>query len=71
VGSEGGVLIDVPFSYDRASFPTPEQMAAAVTELMQAWPEKSQRARARAERLFDREQWLEEHARIFEACLAR
>ncbi|MGV3531969.1 MAG: glycosyltransferase family 4 protein [Chthoniobacteraceae bacterium] len=71
VGSEGGALIDVPFSYDRASFPTPEQMAAAVTEIMQAWPEKSRQARARAERLFGREQWLEEHARIFDACLAR
>ena len=71
VGSEGGVLVDVPFSYERAAFPTPPQMAAAVETIMTDWPEYSRRARERAERLFDREKWLEQHARIFDACLAR
>lgn len=70
VGDEGGVLVEVPFSYDRASFPTPTQMAAAVETIMTDWPAHNRQARARAERLFDREAWVAEHERIFDACLA-
>ncbi len=70
VGEEGGVLVEVPFSYERASFPTPAQMAVAVESIMADWPARSSRARMRAEHLFDRTAWVDEHTRIFDTCLA-
>ena len=70
VGDEGGALIDVLLSWNEASEPTPETMATAARELMQDWPARSLRARARAERLFDHRAWVDHHARIFREVLA-
>ncbi len=70
VGEDGGALISVPTGWERASYPSPAEMAAAVETLMAKWPERSRAARARAEQRFGAEQWLESHARIFEKALA-
>ena len=65
VGDDGGELIDVPLSWERAAYPSPAELAAAIVRLMRDWPERSRGARARAERLFSTQGWLEAHAAIF------
>lgn len=66
VGDDGGVLIDVPLSWDSPSSPAPSKLADAVTRSMREWPARHAAARARAERLFDAKRWVAGHARIFE-----
>jgi glycosyltransferase involved in cell wall biosynthesis len=71
VGDDGGELIDVPLSWDRAAYPTPPEFAAAVGRIMRDWLQRSQAARARAERLFSSNHWVEAHGRIFrQVCQA-
>ncbi|HYR57297.1 MAG TPA: glycosyltransferase family 4 protein, partial [Chthoniobacteraceae bacterium] len=67
VGEDGGELIDVPLSWDRAAAPEPREIANAVMTMIPDWPARSRAARARAERLFDAERWVAEHRRIFES----
>ncbi len=65
VGDDGGELIEVPLSWESASYPSPAEMAVAIIRLMRDWPARSRAARARAERLFSAQAWLEAHAAIF------
>lgn len=65
VGDEGGELIHVPLDWDRASYPPARPIAAAVARLMADWPARHAAARARAERLFRKEDWVDAHAGIF------
>lgn len=69
VGTEGGELIHVPLSYHRAKYPGPRPLAAAVARLMANWGTHHTAARARAERLFRKESWVESHAEIFRSVL--
>jgi hypothetical protein len=70
LGEDGGELIDVPVSWERAAYPGPAQMADAVTAIMRDWPECSRRARERAVRHFDSVQWVRAHDAIFRNLLA-
>jgi glycosyltransferase involved in cell wall biosynthesis len=67
VGEEGGRLLTPPEqTWETLHPPDPDQMAGAVVALMQSWPIHSQAARARAERLFNKELWVERHRAVFE-----
>ncbi|MDB6174799.1 MAG: hypothetical protein JWL59_4110 [Chthoniobacteraceae bacterium] len=67
VGEDGGrLLTPSEQTWERLHPPDPGQMAEAVIELMQSWPIHSQAARARAERLFNKELWVERHRAVFE-----
>lgn len=69
VGDDGGELVHVPRDWWKPSFPPPRRIAAAVARVMNEWPQRSTAARARAERLFRKETWVEAHARIFDSLL--
>jgi glycosyltransferase involved in cell wall biosynthesis len=69
VGEDGGELIDVPLSWDRAASPDGGEVANAVMKVILNWPVRSRAARARAERLFDAERWVAAHRAIFEKLL--
>jgi glycosyltransferase involved in cell wall biosynthesis len=69
LGDDGGELLEVPLSYERASYPSAEAMARSVERIMRDWPAASRRARARAVRTFDAKAWVERHAQIFERLL--
>jgi len=71
VGDDGGELIEVPVSWEQAAFPTAEQFAEAAMKVILKWPVRTKAARARAERLFDAERWVEEHQAIFHEVLGR
>ncbi len=71
VGEDGGELIEVPLSWGNAAYPKPLQLADAVRRLMESWPQRHAAARARAERLFAADAWVDAHRRIFEGLLAR
>ncbi len=71
VGEEGGELIEVPLSWDQPATIDPQQIANAVMRMIPNWPSRSRAARARAERLFAAEAWVEEHRRIFESLIAK
>jgi glycosyltransferase involved in cell wall biosynthesis len=71
VGADGGVLIDVPLSWDHPAAPDPRQIANAVMQLIPSWPVHRRAARARAERLFDAASWVDEHRRIFASLLSQ
>lgn len=69
VGDDGGELVHVPLDWWNASFPPPRRIAAAVARVMSEWPQRSTAARARAERLFMKEAWVDAHAQIFKSLL--
>jgi hypothetical protein len=69
VGEDGGELLQVPLDWWRASYPPPSRCAAAIGRIMHDWPKRSAAARARAERLFRKEDWVEAHGRIFGTLL--
>jgi glycosyltransferase involved in cell wall biosynthesis len=66
VGHDGGELAQVPLSWNDASYPPPRPIAAAVARVMTDWPARHAAARARAEQMFRKADWVEAHARIFE-----
>ncbi|MEA3211240.1 MAG: hypothetical protein QOE70_4297 [Chthoniobacter sp.] len=69
VGDEGGELVEVPLSWEKASAPESARMADAVTRLMSEWPARSRAARERAQRLFDSDRWVAAHREIFAALV--
>lgn len=69
VGADGGEMLDVECDWFRANYPPPRAIAAAVARVMREWPRRSEAARARAERLFRKEDWVDAHGRIFEGLL--
>jgi glycosyltransferase involved in cell wall biosynthesis len=69
VGEEGGILIDVPDSWEQMHYPTPEELADAVETIwgdMGGWQEK---ARQRAVNLFGKKAWIEKHRDIFNSLI--
>ncbi|MDH3692559.1 MAG: glycosyltransferase family 4 protein, partial [Gammaproteobacteria bacterium] len=69
IGSDAGVLIEVPESWYEMHVPGTIEMADAVELLMRDWLPRSRAARRRAELLFNKEDWLDRHAEIFESLL--
>ncbi len=69
VGSDGGEMLDVKCDWFRADYPPARAIAAAVSRVMREWPQRSEAARARAERLFRKQDWVDAHGRIFEGLL--
>jgi len=69
VGDEGGELIEVPVSWERSSYPQPDEMAVAIERVMRDWPSRSAQTRTRAQRLFDADRWNEAHGEIFRKVL--
>lgn len=69
VGTDGGELLDVKRDWFHASYPPARAIAAAVARVMREWPQRSEAARARAERLFRKETWVDAHGAIFEGLL--
>ncbi len=70
LGKEGGILIDVPESWDRMYVPRAEAIADAVIELMENLEAWGKRARARAVRLFGHYKWIEWHSTIFNSVVS-
>jgi glycosyltransferase involved in cell wall biosynthesis len=68
-GDEGGELLQVPLDWWRAGYPPARRCAAAIGRILREWPQRSAAARARAERLFRKEAWLEAHAQIFDRLI--
>ena len=62
---DGGILLDVPDSWERLHVPDASATADAVTALMRDLPRRRQMARRRAERHFARGPWIERHAAVF------
>jgi glycosyltransferase involved in cell wall biosynthesis len=65
VGADGGLLVEVPETWEAMPVPDPGQMAEAVTAIMGDWPRWSRAARARAEARFGTDAWVARHAAIF------
>jgi glycosyltransferase involved in cell wall biosynthesis len=70
VGDDGGMLLEVPESWEKNYWPAPTAMADAVEVLMSKWPQFREAARARAEARFSKEHWLAQHAQVFRALAA-
>ena len=70
VGDAAGELIDVPRSWEQATMPDSAAMAEAVERIMSNWTTLSRSARTRAERLFDKREWVRAHEAIFHRALA-
>lgn len=65
LGEEGGVSLDVPFSWDTISLPEAELIADVVIKIMDNWQIYSKKARSRAVSNFGKEEWLKKHKEIF------
>lgn len=69
VGNDGGILIDVPESWDQMHYPTAEKLADTIESLfddLSIWQEK---ARQRAVCHFEKKRWIERHQNIFQTVL--
>jgi glycosyltransferase involved in cell wall biosynthesis len=70
VGDDGGILLDVPESWEKNYWPSPTAMADAVERIMSRWLPYREAARARAQARFSKEDWLAQHRRVFQALVA-
>jgi glycosyltransferase involved in cell wall biosynthesis len=68
---DGGVPVAHEVSHDRLSLPEPEAMAAGVDAVLGDLAGYAERARRRAETQFPLGPWLDRHAELFAALLAR
>jgi glycosyltransferase involved in cell wall biosynthesis len=69
VGTDGGLLIEVPESWDQMQYPSPRKMADAVEKIfsdLRGWQFK---ARERAVQYFDKDRWIDRHSEIFKMVL--
>jgi glycosyltransferase involved in cell wall biosynthesis len=71
VGEDGGELLPVEVSWERAAYPAACALAEACARVFSNWPERSAAARSRAARLFSHTAWVEAHAAIFNETLKR
>jgi glycosyltransferase involved in cell wall biosynthesis len=69
IGPNAGALLEVPLSWRRAAYPKPAVIVKAVETIVASWPQFHEAARARAERMFSANAWVEAHRRIFERVL--
>ena len=65
VGQEGGLLIDIPESWERMYYPEPEKLAEAVEKIFLDLPEYQAKARERAVAYFSKDLWVDRHRDIF------
>jgi glycosyltransferase involved in cell wall biosynthesis len=69
VGEEGGLLIEVPDSWDQMYYPLAEKLAEAVENIFDDLSGWRIKARKRALDLFNKETWIQSHKKIFETVL--
>lgn len=70
VGSEGGLLLDVPESWDVMHSPRAESVAEAVEKILVELCDWRDRCRSYARAHFDRQKWLARHEDIFRRLAA-
>ena len=70
VGEQGGILLDVPDSWEKMYYPNPNDMADAVERLFTDLFEWRKRARLQAEAHFGLSKWIARHQAIFKKVLS-
>jgi glycosyltransferase involved in cell wall biosynthesis len=70
VAAGAGQLIELPDSWEKNYWPSPEAMADAVQVVMGQWEQYRSAARAQAEAHFSKEAWVEKHRRVFTRFVA-
>jgi glycosyltransferase involved in cell wall biosynthesis len=70
VGTDAGIGVPAPLDFDRDHPPDPQELAAAVTRVLERLDDYSAAARERAAR-FDLAPWVERHRQLFEELVAR
>jgi glycosyltransferase involved in cell wall biosynthesis len=70
IGSDAGILLPVPESWETNSWPAPAAMADAIEQIWSRWPAYREAARTRAEARFSKQAWLAQHRRVFQTLLA-
>lgn len=71
VEPDGGLLVEVPDSWDVMHVPDPAAMAEAVAAIMADWARWSRRARQWVEARFRKDAWLRRHREIFARLLGQ
>jgi len=69
VGSDAGVGINAPLSWDQEHPPAPDALADAVLTIAKNYEGYARMARQRAETQFDIKPWLQRHQEVFENLL--
>lgn len=69
VGSDAGVGISVPLSWECIHYAPTNIMAEAIMEIIYAYNKYSHNARVRAESFFGVDKWVSQHSRIFNEIL--
>lgn len=70
IGDDGGVLLEVPDSWDVMHVPSAADIAATAETLFADLPRRREQARQRAQARFGCAAWLDAHAEIFAGVLA-
>jgi glycosyltransferase involved in cell wall biosynthesis len=65
VGEDGGILIDVPDSWDQMHYPSAEKIADAVEQIFNDLSRWQFKAREMVVRHFDKNIWIDRHRKIF------
>jgi glycosyltransferase involved in cell wall biosynthesis len=66
VGDDAGIGVPHPDGFERDEPPAPDELADAVTRVLEALPGYAEAARRRAVERFPLEAWLDRHAAVFE-----
>jgi glycosyltransferase involved in cell wall biosynthesis len=69
VGQDGGILIDVPESWEQMYYPEPIKIADAVEFVFSDLQRLQTKARERAVALFNKDRWIDRHRDIFKKVL--
>jgi len=70
VGTEAGIGVPAPLSWERDFPPDPEALAAAVLQVAERHHHYAEAARTRAVEKFDLQPWLQRHREVFAALLS-
>lgn len=65
LGQTGGIAVEAPASYEKIYTLNPESIAELVVKISQDWDHWSRQARQRAVESFSKEEWLEQHKKVF------
>ncbi|HEX5029466.1 MAG TPA: glycosyltransferase family 4 protein [Gaiellaceae bacterium] len=71
VGDDAGIGVPHPDGFERDEPPAPDELADAVTRVLEALPGYAEAARRRAVERFPLEAWLDRHAAVFERFAPR
>lgn len=69
IGNDGGILIDVPDSWDQMYYPTPEKIANSIEVIFTNLSEWQFRSREWVLKNFDKNGWIDLHKQIFQEVL--